>query len=68
MVSVETPASSARLRMLSPRAVTRRARQLDALENIVRELEQLLVLKEYELGVRLEYAPEGSGPSVPVEK
>ena len=47
---------------------TRRARELDALENIVRELEQLRVLKEYELSVRLEYASEGSGPYVPVEK
>jgi hypothetical protein len=41
----------------------------DALENIVRELENLRVLKEHELGVRLEEAPEGSGPYVPnVEK
>jgi division protein CdvB (Snf7/Vps24/ESCRT-III family) len=47
---------------------TRRARELDALENIVRELEQVRVLKEYELSVRLEYAPERSGPYVPVEK
>jgi division protein CdvB (Snf7/Vps24/ESCRT-III family) len=48
---------------------TRRARELEALENIVRELERLRVLKEHELGVRLEEAPEGSGPYVPkVEK
>ena len=46
---------------------TRKARELDALENIVRELERLRVLKEHELGVRLEYAPEGSGPYVPSE-
>ena len=48
---------------------TRRARELEALENIVRELERLRVLKEHELGVRLEETPEGSGPYVPmVEK
>src|SRR5215212_102585 len=47
----------------------RRARELDALENIVKELERLRVLKEHELGVRLEEAPEGRGPYVPkVEK
>jgi hypothetical protein len=44
-------------------------RKLDALENIVKELERLRILKEHELGVRLEEAPEGSGPYVPkVEK
>ena len=49
--------------------MVRKVRQLDALENIVRELERLRVLKEHELGVRLEEAPEGSGPYVPmVEK
>jgi hypothetical protein len=51
-----------------PRSSGGRAMQ-DALENIVRELENLRVLKEHELGVRLEEAPEGSGPYVPkVEK
>jgi hypothetical protein len=44
---------------------TRKGRELDALENIVKELERLRVLKEHELGVQLEYAPEGSGPYVP---
>ena len=44
---------------------TRRARELDALGNIAAELERLRVLKEHELGVRLEDAPEGSGPYVP---
>jgi hypothetical protein len=43
----------------------RRARELDALENIAAELERLRVLKEHELDVRLEYDPEGSGPYVP---
>jgi hypothetical protein len=33
---------------------TRRGRVLDALENIITELVRLRVLKEYELGVRLE--------------
>jgi hypothetical protein len=41
-------------------------RKLDALENIVKELERLRILKEHELGVRLEEAPEGSGPYVPM--
>jgi hypothetical protein len=45
----------------------RRERQLEALELIAAELERLWVLKEHELGVRLEYAPEGSGPYVPSE-
>jgi hypothetical protein len=44
---------------------TRKARELDALENIVRELERLRILKEYELGIELKEAPEGSGPYVP---
>ena len=44
---------------------TRKARELDALENIAAQLEQLRILKEHELGVRLEEAPEGSGPYVP---
>jgi hypothetical protein len=44
---------------------TRRARQLHALENIATELLRLRVLKEHELGVELEGAPEGSGPYVP---
>jgi len=47
---------------------TSRARELEALENIVRELERLRILKEHELGVRLEEAPEGSGPYVPTVK
>ncbi len=33
---------------------TRRARELDALKNIATELLRLRVLKEHELGVRLE--------------
>jgi hypothetical protein len=36
----------------------------DALENIASELEYLRVLKEYELGVRVEEAPGGTGHSV----
>jgi hypothetical protein len=43
----------------------RRARELDALELIVVELEKLRVLKEHELGVSLEYDPDGPGPYVP---
>jgi hypothetical protein len=43
----------------------RRARELDALEVIGWELEKLRVLKEHELGVSLEHAPDGDGPYVP---
>ena len=43
---------------------TRRGRELDALENIAAELERLRVLKEHELGVRVEYPPEGDFPYV----
>jgi hypothetical protein len=43
---------------------TRRARKLDALELIAAELENLRVLKEHELGVRLGYDPDGGGPYV----
>jgi hypothetical protein len=32
---------------------------------IAAELERLRILKEHELGVRLEYDPEGGGPYVP---
>jgi hypothetical protein len=47
---------------------TRKWRELDALENIATELMRLRVLKEYELGVRLEESPDGE-PYVPtVEK
>jgi hypothetical protein len=43
---------------------TRRARELNALENIAVDLERLRVLKEQGLGVRLEYDPDG-GSYVP---
>jgi hypothetical protein len=43
---------------------TRRARELDALEIIAAELERLRVLKEHQLGVRLEHPPEGDRPYV----
>jgi hypothetical protein len=43
----------------------RKGRELDALEIIAAELERLRILREYELGVRLKEAPEGSGPYVP---
>jgi hypothetical protein len=43
---------------------TRKGRELDALENIVVELVRLRVLKEHELGVRLEESPDGE-PYVP---
>jgi hypothetical protein len=43
---------------------TRKWRQLDALENIATELMRLRVLKEHELGVRLEESPDGE-PYVP---
>ena len=47
---------------------TRKWRELDALENIAVELWRLRVLKEHELGVRLEESPDGE-PYVPaVEK
>jgi hypothetical protein len=45
---------------------TRRVRELEALENIVKELERLRILKEHELGVRLEESKEGGGPYVPI--
>ena len=40
-------------------------RLLDALEGIHSHLEQLRVLKEHELGVRIEHAEGGHGPYVP---
>jgi hypothetical protein len=40
-------------------------RLLDALEVIASELEALRVLKEHELGVRIQHAEEGHGPYVP---
>lgn len=43
---------------------TRKARELDALEVIAAELERLRVLKEHELGVRVEEDEDGSGPYV----
>jgi hypothetical protein len=39
-----------------------RGAQTGAPENIVKELERLQAPKEHELGLRLEWAPEGSGP------
>jgi hypothetical protein len=42
-------------------------RAVDALEVIAAELERLRVLKEHELGVRLEESEEGHGPYVPKE-
>jgi len=42
-------------------------RILDALEGIHSELERLRVLKEHELGVRVEEAEGGHGPYVPKE-
>jgi hypothetical protein len=42
----------------------RRRRELDALELIAAELERLRVLKEHELGVRLEHQPSGEPPYV----
>jgi hypothetical protein len=43
---------------------TQRARELDAPEIVAEELENLRVLKEHELGVRVEYPPEGDPPYV----
>jgi hypothetical protein len=43
---------------------TRKGRELDALEIIAAELEQLRILREHELGVRLEHPPEGDPPYV----
>ena len=45
--------------------IERAGRLVDALENIAAELERLRVLKEHELGVRLEDSAEGGGPYVP---
>ena len=42
----------------------RKARELDALEIVAEELEKLRILKEHELGVRLEHPPEGAPPYV----
>ena len=39
---------------------TRKWRELDAVENIATELMRLRVLKEHELGVRLEESPTAS--------
>ena len=41
-----------------------RARELDALALIAAELEKLRILKQHELGVRLEHPPEGYPPYV----
>jgi hypothetical protein len=38
---------------------------VDALENTAAELERLRVLKEHQLGVRVEEAEGGGGPYVP---
>jgi hypothetical protein len=46
---------------------TRKARELEALEIIAEQLELLRVLREHELGVRVE-DDEGSLNVVPVEK
>jgi hypothetical protein len=46
---------------------TRRARELDALENIAAELERLRMLKEYELGAWVN-DNEGSLNVKPVER
>jgi len=43
----------------------RAGRELDVLEIIAEELKRLRVLKEHELGVRLEHAPVAGGPHVP---
>jgi len=43
----------------------RMVRLVDAAESIAAELEQLRVLKEHELDVRVEEAPDGHGPYVP---
>jgi hypothetical protein len=45
--------------------VQRFFRLVDALENIASEVERLRVLKEHELGVRVEEAAGGHGPYVP---
>ena len=43
-------------------------RILDALEVIAAELERLRILKEHELGVRLEHAEGEHGPYVPKDE
>src|SRR5919107_52937 len=44
---------------------TRKARELDALQLIAAELENLRVLEEHELGVKLEYDVDAGGPYEP---
>jgi hypothetical protein len=43
-------------------------RLVDAAELIAAELERLRVLREHELGVRLEDGAEGGGPYVPTNE
>jgi hypothetical protein len=51
------------------RVMNELTRIYEALDLIAADLERLRILKEYELGVELKEAPEGSGPYVPkVEK
>jgi hypothetical protein len=40
---------------------------IEQLEFINTNLERLVVLKEYELGVHLEMSRDGNGPYVPIE-
>jgi len=40
-------------------------RLVEALEVVAAELEELRVLKEHELGVRVEHAEGGGGPYIP---
>jgi len=47
---------------------TRSLRELDALELIAAELERLRILKEHELGVKLEYDADAGGPFVPKDE
>ncbi len=46
----------------TPMRMQHRGRELDALELIAGELERLRILKEHELGVRLEHPPSGDPP------
>lgn len=46
----------------------RKERELEALEGIALELWRLRVLKEHELGVRLEHSAAGGEPYVPEAK
>jgi len=40
-------------------------RLVEAVENVAEALEELVVLQEHALGVRIAHSPEGHGPYIP---